>query len=149
MMPEKLDKPFYIALGKLLRTRRLELGYSLEEVANRLNSTKKTISRYETAESRIKMSTLQMLSSVLDFDQDVYLQKANEQIQLEFPDLFSLENAELARTYLKENFMLMAMSGSDYNNKTDEEVVEMANFLKSQNLQTTAKFKKLFGKEND
>lgn len=64
----KIDKAIYEIVGHKLRDEREKLGYSLEFVADKVGLTKKTIQRYETAESRITTETLYSLCSVLKID---------------------------------------------------------------------------------
>lgn len=61
----KIDKAIYEIIGQKLREERERLGYSLEFVADKVGLTKKTIQRYETAESRITTETLDSLCKVL------------------------------------------------------------------------------------
>jgi len=67
-MTNKLDKEMYIKLGEQLRKARESKNYSLEFVAERVGLTKKTIQRYETAESRISINVLYSICGVLDID---------------------------------------------------------------------------------
>jgi transcriptional regulator with XRE-family HTH domain len=60
----KIDKSLYLRMGELLRKKREERGYSLEQVAEAVGLTKKTIQRYETAESRV---TTDNLKKICDF----------------------------------------------------------------------------------
>ena len=66
----KIDKQLYEKIGSTLRTAREEKGYSLEYVAEKVNLTKKTIQRYETAESRISVNILEKICNVLDLNID-------------------------------------------------------------------------------
>ena len=67
----KIDKQLYIKIGKQLREARERKELSLDYVAEKVNLTKKTIQRYETAESRITDETLKDICDVvgLDFEQ--------------------------------------------------------------------------------
>lgn len=58
----------YIKLGEQLRKARESRSYSLEFVADRVGLTKKTIQRYETAESRISINVLYSICEVLNID---------------------------------------------------------------------------------
>lgn len=64
----KIDKSLYLRMGELLRKKREERGYSLEQVAEAVGLTKKTIQRYETAESRITTENLKKICDFMGFD---------------------------------------------------------------------------------
>lgn len=68
-----IDKTIYEIIGNKLRSEREKKGYSLEYVAERMNLTKKTIQRYETAESRMSMQTLNQLCNILNIKADSLL----------------------------------------------------------------------------
>ena len=71
-MDQKIDKKFYVDLGKKLRIARESKGYSLEYVAKKVGLTKKTIQRYETAESRISRSNLVNISTLLEIEYPIH-----------------------------------------------------------------------------
>lgn len=64
----KIDKSLYLRMGELLRKKREERGYSLEQVAEAVGLTKKTIQRYETAESRITTDNLKKICDFMGID---------------------------------------------------------------------------------
>lgn len=64
----KIDKSLYVRMGELLRNKREERGYSLEQVAEAVGLTKKTIQRYETAESRITTDNLKKICDFMGID---------------------------------------------------------------------------------
>lgn len=64
----KIDKSLYVRMGELLRSKREERGYSLEQVAEAVGLTKKTIQRYETAESRITTDNLKKICDFMGID---------------------------------------------------------------------------------
>jgi len=64
----KIDKVLYEGLGEQLRENREKRGYSLEQVAQAVGLTKKTIQRYETAESRITTDNLKAICGFLGIE---------------------------------------------------------------------------------
>ncbi len=64
-----LDKQFYIALGKVLRHQREELGLSLQDVVDKLPKDKKvvkqTLSKYEKGERRIDTIIFNSICKIL------------------------------------------------------------------------------------
>lgn len=69
----KIDKEIYLELGQQLREAREKKGFSLEYVAERLGVSKKTVQRYELAESRISTDRLKNLSAIVGLDYDKIL----------------------------------------------------------------------------
>jgi len=63
-MPEK----FYIELGDRLRTARTKKGYSLQDVAERVGKSRKTILNWETGTHKIDMDVLKRVCDILDLD---------------------------------------------------------------------------------
>lgn len=64
----KFDKKIYVKIGEQLRKAREDKGMTLEEVAEKMNLTKKTIQRYETGESRISNEKLELLAPILNLN---------------------------------------------------------------------------------
>ena len=62
---DKLDKDIYVELGKSIKRARREKGVSLRELGNAVGKTYTTIMRYENAECRVDMVTLQSICSYL------------------------------------------------------------------------------------
>lgn len=64
-----LDKQFYIALGKVLRHQREELGLSLQDVVDKLPKdqkvVKQTLSKYEKGERRIDTIIFNSICKIL------------------------------------------------------------------------------------
>lgn len=63
---KKIDKPLYVHLGQQLKEARLKKHYSLQDVADIVGRNRATIKRYEDAEVRIDMETLDALCTALD-----------------------------------------------------------------------------------
>lgn len=69
----KIDRVMYESIGEKLRKVREEKRKSLEEVAVAVGLTKKTIQRYETAESRISIDILKNLCVYYNLDYDQFI----------------------------------------------------------------------------
>lgn len=76
----KIDKRFYLILGSHLRGEREKRNKSLEEVANAIGLTKKTIQRYETGESRITVNNLKSICRYLDLDYEQFSKIVNREV---------------------------------------------------------------------
>lgn len=60
-----------IEIGERIKTRRISLGMTMEDVANRIGVTKSTVQRYETGKiSRIKLPVIESIASALGVNPD-------------------------------------------------------------------------------
>ena len=57
--PDRINYEFDLVLGSVLKEKRIGKGYSLQDVANKLKTTKQAIFRYERAEVSMKNTTFQ------------------------------------------------------------------------------------------
>ena len=57
--PDRINYEFDYVLGKTLKEKRIANGYSLQQVADKLKTTKQAIFRYEKADVSMKNSTFQ------------------------------------------------------------------------------------------
>ena len=62
------NNELYVNIGNILREARLEKEMTLEQLAEKVNVTPKTIQRYETGERKISIQTLHTITNVLDID---------------------------------------------------------------------------------
>lgn len=77
-------------IGKLIRSRREELGLSSNYVADQLDVNRSTLSRWETGNIKtIKRSHIWRLSQILHIPVDVFLE--------ENPNLSKIESAEIVK----------------------------------------------------
>lgn len=68
-MNEQNSTASNIEIGNRIKARRLELGLTLKEVANRIGVASSTIQRYENATiSQIKLPVLQSIAAALNLD---------------------------------------------------------------------------------
>lgn len=74
-MKDKMD----VLIGEQLRNRRLELGYSMEEVGNYLKVSKVTILNYEKGISSMNISTIIKVCGFLRLDYIEVLENAKKE----------------------------------------------------------------------
>lgn len=70
---EKLDKLLNVCIGKTIREMRTDRNMSLETLGNKIGKSKKTVQRYETAESRISMDVLNDIAKALNVIPDALI----------------------------------------------------------------------------
>ena len=70
---EKLDKLLNVCIGKTIREMRTDRNMSLETLGNKIGKSKKTVQRYETAESRISMDVLDDIAKALNVIPDALI----------------------------------------------------------------------------
>ena len=77
-------------IGKNIKKARAEKGYTQEQLAQKLNVTRNTISNYETGHSNPDIEMLQMLAEALETDPNtlIYGEKKNQSVDQAF-GLFS------------------------------------------------------------
>lgn len=73
---EKLDKLLNVCIGKTIREMRTDRNMSLETLGNKIGKSKKTVQRYETAESRISMDVLDDIAKALNVIPDALILSA-------------------------------------------------------------------------
>jgi len=67
-------------IGTQIRQFRINKGLSLQDVAERIGVTKKTVGNYETNKTNIKLETLKHLCMIYDVDFDSLMNIAKEYI---------------------------------------------------------------------
>lgn len=67
------DKDIYKRFGKMISEMRMKLGYSQEEVANRLGLPKSTYGNYERGERKIPLPDLITMSKFYGFSIDDFI----------------------------------------------------------------------------
>lgn len=70
---EKLDKLLNVCIGKTIREIRTDRNMSLETLGNKIGKSKKTVQRYETAESRVSMEVLDDIAKALNVIPDALI----------------------------------------------------------------------------
>ena len=66
--PDRINYEFDYVLGQVLKEKRKGKGYSLQNVADKLKTTKQAIFRYEKAEVSMKNSTFKKYCYAIDED---------------------------------------------------------------------------------
>ncbi|MFD1887501.1 LexA family protein [Paenibacillus wenxiniae] len=87
MVNKNDSKLFYLTVGSNIKKYRKIRNYSLEELAERVGLTKKTIHRYENGEIKIDMDRLAELSEALETDISQLLEGAGEVLGIGVEDL--------------------------------------------------------------
>jgi transcriptional regulator with XRE-family HTH domain len=64
----------------MIREKRTISDLTLEQVAEQIGVTRKTLQRYETGERKIKISTIMDLASILKFDYDAFMAEAKARL---------------------------------------------------------------------
>ena len=76
----EFDFEFYTTIGGMLRDVRAKRGFTLEQVAEQLGVTPKTLQRYEIGERKIKLGVIKQLSHILSFDYDKFITEAKRRM---------------------------------------------------------------------
>lgn len=147
----KIDKSLYVRMGELLRNKREERGYSLEQVAEAVGLTKKTIQRYETAESRITTDNLKKICDFMGIDTKevagffvLYLSEDSESedevrhvdLLKTFENMNILENRRKTLTVLSKKPELFSLYLEIYNNESLQKLYSNLSGLSDQDLLT-------------
>ena len=72
------DVNTYKRFGKMMSKMRLELGYTQEEVAKKLNISKNSYGNYERGERRIPLEKLREISNFFNIDLNEFVKQENE-----------------------------------------------------------------------
>ena len=135
----KADKQFYILLGQELRKARENKGLSLEAVAELVGLTKKTIQRYETAESRISTNNLKAIAKILEVDISKWIMFDDRENVNEYGDhqkhlAYFADKPELLDIYNEitqsENLRLLFDSARDLTPKQLESILVIIQSIK-------------------
>jgi transcriptional regulator with XRE-family HTH domain len=70
----------YRIIGEMVREKRASNGMTLDQVAEQLKVTPKTLQRYETGQRKIKISTIMELANILGFDYDGFMSTAKSKL---------------------------------------------------------------------
>ncbi|MCI8405359.1 MAG: helix-turn-helix transcriptional regulator [Clostridia bacterium] len=95
-------KPFYIAMGDRIRTRRIEMGFTQDALSEKLDISVQTLSETENGKKGLKLTNLVKLCSILDVSID-YIITGREPASTILWELDELtpEQAEYVRSILK------------------------------------------------
>lgn len=95
-----------------LKTIRKLRGYSQEELAEKINTTKSTISNYENGHSSPSTDTLIRLADVLNTTTD-YLLGRTDHVQVPDADLMAADLTEKEKQFLKGSLSLLRKAMQD------------------------------------
>lgn len=73
-MVEKIDKRFYLEIGKILHLKRMERGYSLRYMAELTGISRTTIDKYELGVARIDINRFKEICKCLQVNDDFDIQ---------------------------------------------------------------------------
>lgn len=86
------DLEMYHIVGKMLREIREERGFTLEEAANHLCVTPKSLQRYERGERKIKMGYIKALCNFYNINLDSFMQEARASFVGDIDEVFQKDN---------------------------------------------------------
>lgn len=110
-------------INKAIKTRRLELGLTLKEVAKALGIAESTISRYETNNiQNMGIDKIEALAKVLQCSPS-YLMGWSDSIE---PTIPHFTNVDDAKEYLKQR-QIFAFNGKD--TYSDNTILQIANTI--------------------
>jgi transcriptional regulator with XRE-family HTH domain len=70
----------YRIIGEMIREIRNIRKMTLEEIADKLGVTPKTLQRYETGARKIKISTIMELAEIMNFNYDEFMAEAKQRL---------------------------------------------------------------------
>lgn len=127
------DLKLYKIIGEMLREVRLEKGFTLEQVADFVSVTPKTIQRYETGDRRIKIDTLMKMTKFFDLNYYEFMREAQTKNSGEM-----LAKEETAAYYLNDETRKIAQE--IYDNKDMRMLFDAARKTKPDVLKSYARF---------
>ena len=74
------EKELYKIIGEMIREARISKGYTLEQVAEHLKLTPKTIQRYECGERKIKIGTIIDICDFFHIDYESFMSNAKSKL---------------------------------------------------------------------
>ena len=134
-----------VTFGSRMRSVRRQADLTLEELAEKLQTTKATLSRYENNKRYPDINILKEIARVLDVDINYLLGVAEDSdrdhtnTQYEIPEMF--DDPGKAREYIDKHRMF-GSSGLDTSKLDDEEIVRFANELLEQMKMVSYKYRK-------
>lgn len=133
-----------VTFGSRMRTVRRQADLTLEQLAEKLQTTKATLSRYENNKRYPDINILKEIARVLDVDVN-YLLGVTEGSNRDhtnihrIPEIF--DDPIEAREYVNQHQMF-GSSGMDTDRLDDEEIVRFANELLQQMKMVSYKYRK-------
>ena len=131
-------------LGKAIKEKRIEKGYSVEDLAKQLNISKATLYRYESEDiTRIPVGTLTGICDILGMSIAELLGSGTDkpQKETELPERF--DDPKDAIEFIVKLPSLAAFGGYDPDQMDDDTIVEFANDILTQIKVVSYKYKNL------
>ena len=119
------DRELYIILGQRLQKLRNKKGFSLEYVGEKINKTKKTISRYENGEHRMEIDTIKQLCDLYGYSYEKLISEVQQEISNK-NDNHQFNSVEEAIKFILAQPLVANFGGYDLDKMTDEEILEFA-----------------------
>ena len=117
---------------KRIKNRRLQLGYSYQDLADRTGISKSTLQRYETGEiTRLPVNKLEDLAKALEVSPG-YLMGWIDSVEDASLNFKSISTAEEAMKFILKQPVLIAYGGYDIKKMSDKDLIDFANGLLSQ-----------------
>lgn len=124
------EMELYKIIGDMVRERRVSCGITLDQLADKLNVTTKTVQRYETGERKIKINTVMALSDILGFDYNKFMAEAKSRLSgAEESTSYYLneETAQIAQEIFENKDLRILFDASRKANPEDLKlIIEMA-----------------------
>jgi transcriptional regulator with XRE-family HTH domain len=117
----------YKIIGEMLREMRTQKGFTLDQIAEKLGVTSKTVQRYETGERKIKINTLIEMASILGFDYNIFMAAAKNKLV----NNTSSENQINTLMYKPTYEELISIYTRGKNNLTPQEKMRLAQIILS------------------
>jgi len=129
------NEQLYNIIGEMLRERRIGKGMTLDQIADKLGVTPKTIQRYECGERKIQFDSLITITDVLGVDYGLIMR--NAQVRLSGGDCktedYVTEPEGMSRSLLVNPDLQILFDASEKLSKKDIDfVISIANRLKTE-----------------
>ena len=120
---ERIDQALYYELGKIIKQARINQGYSLDDLVDKLDNwkSKSTLKRYEDGISRPDIKTLELITNALNLNLDDMIASASAQADFSNIEPYSFTTwASSIKTDEELNSFYKAIMSSDMEDKYKE-----------------------------
>lgn len=137
----------YKIIGEMLRNIRIERGITLEQVAERLKLTAKTVQRYETGERKIKINTVMELAEYFCFDYSNFMSEAKSRLSYDHESPYVMTVRETPSYYLNNETAKIAQE--IYENEDMRSLFDVARDIKPDRLKAYIEFMRALKDKED
>ena len=126
---------FFPSNLKYLRTKNNLSQAALGKIIGKASNT---ITQWESGDRQPKIDFLIAIAYYFEVDLndlmhvDLSQKSTSSTTVVTYPDMFTLEDVELARRFLSEMPTVFAFGGYDYNKMLDEQIIELVNMVQTQ-----------------